>query len=1211
MSIINWVILSLIIPLIVNGESTISYNLPKFCTNATWDENATTFAKEPLLHDGRNSIFISVYNIVYATDYNEHRIFLWFQNKTQITEIKPVQNNPYSLFVTINGDIYVAGNNDGKVDKWVLKPQNSTKVAKFSKPCYGLFIDVTDMLYCSVHDHHIVEKVSLNHNENQSSIVAGTSGSPGNTLDKLHSPHGIFVHTNLSLYVADYANSRIQHFLPGQTSGTTVTGNISLNKPTAIILDGDDNLFIADHENNRIVTFGPHGFRCLFGCYMSEGSTAYQLIKPYSLAFDIEGNIYVNDKNNKRIQKFALISNICNESVPSQNTMTTTILSTDPRDTLEETDIRYNQPIFCDFPSWHPDAITFATVSTFGQWSYGIFITTKNTIYIVSETRNMVTILLENSSRPIRIINSTFSNSTSIFVDSNGNVYVSDRGGSGIDVLTLNGTDKIMLSNMTGYCDGLFVDIENNLYCSIGKQNKIVKKSLNTSSSEWETIIGEGAANQSLSDVLHNPNGIHVDNKHTLYVANHNDHSVVSLQMDTLKFKRVAGKEAPGTILLHQPTAVTLDGNGYIFIVDQGNNRIVGSGPHGFRCVVGCFGSAGSTPYQLSRPWTMGFDSYGNIFVTDVNNNRVQKFILATNSCSLPYNRPKLCPYAAWNPNATTLKTDNIYTQRPFNVFVTSNNTVYALYPWDKRIAIWQNEYNTSINISLTNLEKPFGLFIAIGGDLFVSYTPNSEIVKWALNTVTTISKMNTSGYCVGLFIDINNNIYCSLQGQHQVWRRALNSSNENWTIVAGGSLPGPESHMLSAPGGIFVDAKLNLYVADSGNHRIQCFPPGEKNGTSIVMKRESENITLWKPMGVVLDADSDLYVVDYGGHRIIRSGPNGSRCLVGCSGTSGLDSHKLYQPTMMNFDSYGNMFVVDSYNQSVQKFYLATNSCDPSALIVETSTNIMTTTFTSTSSVQLLDSTTHLITAMQETTVGQSLITFIPKQCNDTSYIGIACNSSSSICISSNPCKNSGTCIDVNNNTLGFVCFCSTGYNGTYCEIDQKPCKPHTCLNHGKCNEASTTTFNCTCADGWQGIHCESLVNYCDLKNITCHSNGICRPLFLNYTCECLGNNYYSGRHCEITSRKITIFTFVSKTFSYIAIIALIVVAMFIIIMDILKYCFGIDPVAAERRKLRREKLLAKRKRVIIQRFTYVNAPSKQLATTIPSITVEHTSVW
>ncbi len=87
---------------------------------------------------------------------------------------------------------------------------------------------------------------------------------------------------------------------------------------------------------------------------------------------------------------------------------------------------------------------------------------------------------------------------------------------------------------------------------------------------------------------------------------------------------------------------------------------------------------------------------------------------------------------------------------------------------------------------------------------------------------------------------------------------------------------------------------------------------------------------------------------------------------------------------------------------------------------------------------------------------------------------------------------------------------------------------------------------------------------------NATCQNNGVCRPLLLNYRCECLGDSY-SDRHCEITATKIIIYKIVSKSFAYVAIIAIVSVAMFIVIMDILKYCFGIDPVDEERERMHR----------------------------------------
>ena len=87
---------------------------------------------------------------------------------------------------------------------------------------------------------------------------------------------------------------------------------------------------------------------------------------------------------------------------------------------------------------------------------------------------------------------------------------------------------------------------------------------------------------------------------------------------------------------------------------------------------------------------------------------------------------------------------------------------------------------------------------------------------------------------------------------------------------------------------------------------------------------------------------------------------------------------------------------------------------------------------------------------------------------------------------------------------------------------------------------------------------------------------------------------------------KKIVIYQIVSKSFAYIAILAMISVAMFVIIMDILKHCFGIAPIREEAERFRREKR-ARRRKPVIQRFVYVNAApaSKQ-----PLPTIEETNI-
>ena len=107
--------------------------------------------------------------------------------------------------------------------------------------------------------------------------------------------------------------------------------------------------------------------------------------------------------------------------------------------------------------------------------------------------------------------------------------------------------------------------------------------------------------------------------------------------------------------------------------------------------------------------------------------------------------------------------------------------------------------------------------------------------------------------------------------------------------------------------------------------------------------------------------------------------------------------------------------------------------------------------------------------------------------------------------------------------------------------------------------------------------------------------NKGVCRPLLNNYTCECLGKSY-SGRHCKVTAKNTLISNIVSKIVAYIAILIMTVLGIFIVVMDIIKHCFGIDPVHEEREKIRREKQARKQKTLVFHRFVYVNATSIEL---------------
>jgi hypothetical protein len=261
-------------------------------------------------------------------------------------------------------------------------------------------------------------------------------------------------------------------------------------------------------------------------------------------------------------------------------------------------------------------------------------------------------------------------------------------------------------------------------------------------------------------------------------------------------------------------------------------------------------------------------------------------------------------------------------------MFVDINNTVYVSEQSRNQVQVWAEGSINPMKTISGSLSAPHSIFVTIDGDVYIDNGGIGQVMKWTLNTTSSVVVMSVSTHCYGLFIDISNNLYCSIKMAYQVVAMSLNSSANTPTIVAGNGSSGSTSNMLYWPNGIFVDISFNLYVADSGNNRIQKFEPGQLNGTTVAGNQTTGTIALNSPHGVVLDGDNYLFIVDGGNNRIVGQGPNGFRCLVGCSGSSGSTSNELSNPMTLSFDSYGNMFVTDWGNNRIQTFNLITDSC-------------------------------------------------------------------------------------------------------------------------------------------------------------------------------------------------------------------------------------------------------------------------------------------
>jgi streptogramin lyase len=132
-------------------------------------------------------------------------------------------------------------------------------------------------------------------------------GSFGAGDSQLNAPSDVAIGPEGEMWVADFANNRLQHFNPAGEYvgrfGSQGSGAGKLDHPASIAIDAEGNLWVADKGNNRIQKFSPEGV--LLDGFGSLGSGNGQFNGPEGIAIDAAGDIWVSDTYNYRIQKFS------------------------------------------------------------------------------------------------------------------------------------------------------------------------------------------------------------------------------------------------------------------------------------------------------------------------------------------------------------------------------------------------------------------------------------------------------------------------------------------------------------------------------------------------------------------------------------------------------------------------------------------------------------------------------------------------------------------------------------------------------------------------------------------------------------------------------------------------------------------------------------------------------------------------------------------
>ncbi|CAF1687831.1 unnamed protein product, partial [Adineta ricciae] len=197
------------------------------------------------------------------------------------------------------------------------------------------------------------------------------------------------------------------------------------------------------------------------------------------------------------------------------------------------------------------------------------------------------------------------------------------------------------------------------------------------------------------------------------------------------------------------------------------------------------------------------------------------------------------------------------------------------------------------------------------------------RIVRWNRKTSRFSQIIQENMACFGVAMDEEGCLYVSDTEKHEV--RRYESGDQFGKVVAGGQGQGHRLSQLKSPTYIFVDGKQAVYVSDRFNNRIVKWEKDAKKGIIVAGGHGNgkDKHQLFCPAGLIVDQSGTIYAADHWNHRIMRfrQGETYGEIIAGDNYLSGDRSNELNGPEGIAFDRQGNLYVVDSYNNRIQRF--------------------------------------------------------------------------------------------------------------------------------------------------------------------------------------------------------------------------------------------------------------------------------------------------